>query len=221
RRAGHAVHREAPGAGAPGAGLAVHRPRLGARRRHVPGGGVRHGAARPHLPRHPLPLLHRRRARPRARPPAGGAGYQVSADETATLAGAIDHTLLRPDATAAQLDQLLAEAREHAFASVCLPPVYVAPAKAALAGTAVHTGTVVGFPLGYVIPAVRIAESRQAIADGADELDTVLNVSWLKSCDDARVLGDLAAWVAAARAERSDLVLKVILETALLSDDEK
>src|SRR6185295_2051030 len=200
RRAGHAVHREAPGAGAPGAGLAVHRPRLGARRRHVPGGGVRHGAARPHLPRHPLPLLHRRRARPRARPPAGGAGYQVSADETATLAGAIDHTLLRPDATAAQLDQLLAEAREHAFASVCLPPVYVAPAKAALAGT---------------------AEPRQAIADGADELDTVLNVSWLKSCDDARVLGDLAAWVAAARAERSDLVLKVILETALLSDDEK
>ncbi|HEY0780935.1 MAG TPA: deoxyribose-phosphate aldolase [Thermoanaerobaculia bacterium] len=145
----------------------------------------------------------------------------MSADETATLARAIDHTLLRPDATAAQVDRLLAEAREHAFASVCLPPVYVAQAKAALAGTSVHTGTVVGFPLGYVVPAVRIAESRQAIADGADELDTVLNVSWLKSGDDARVLGDLAGWVAAARAERRDLMLKVILETALLTDDEK
>jgi deoxyribose-phosphate aldolase len=144
-----------------------------------------------------------------------------AAPEGRALAGAIDHTLLRPEATAAQIDRLLAEAREHAFASVCLPPVYVAAAAAALAGTAVHTGTVVGFPLGYVAPQVRLAEARRAIAEGADELDTVLNLSWFKSGDDARVLDDLAGWVAGARAERRDLVLKVILETALLTDQEK
>jgi deoxyribose-phosphate aldolase len=80
---------------------------------------------------------------------------------------------------------------------------------------------VVGFPLGYVHPAVRLAESRQAVEDGAEELDTVLNISWLKSGEDGRVRDDLAAWVAAMRAARGGLILKVILETALLTDEEK
>jgi len=137
------------------------------------------------------------------------------------LASFIDHTLLRPDATGTEVRRLIAEAAEHRFASVCIPPVYVPLAAEGLRGTGVHTGTVIGFPLGYVHPAVRLAESRQAVADGAEELDTVLDVSWLKSGDDRRVLDDLAAWVEGIRQERSGLLLKVILETALLSDDEK
>jgi deoxyribose-phosphate aldolase len=137
------------------------------------------------------------------------------------LARFIDHTLLRPDATANEVLQVIAEAAEHGFASVCLPPVYMPLAAAALAGTAVHPGTVVGFPLGYVHPAARLAESRQAVADGARELDTVLDISWLKSSGDGRVLDDLAGWVRAMRAEREGLILKVILETCLLTEDEK
>jgi deoxyribose-phosphate aldolase len=137
------------------------------------------------------------------------------------LAPYIDHTLLRPEATEAEVRKLVAEAAEHGFASVCIPPVYVPLAAEALRGTPVAVGTVVGFPLGYVHPEVRRAESRQAVADGAQELDTVLNLSWLKSGDDRRVFGDLAGWVGALRRERDGLILKVILETALLTDEEK
>jgi deoxyribose-phosphate aldolase len=137
------------------------------------------------------------------------------------LADYIDHTLLRPEATAAEVGRLIDEAAHHHFAAVCLPPVYVEEAARILRGTGVHTGTVVGFPLGYVHPAVRMEESRRAVEDGAEELDTVLNVSWLKSGDDARVLDDLAAWVEGLRGLRGGLILKVILETALLTDDEK
>lgn len=137
------------------------------------------------------------------------------------LAAAIDHTLLKPEATAADVRRLIEEAAGHRFASVCLPPVYVAEAARGLRGTGVHTGTVVGFPLGYVHPAVRLEESRRAVEDGAEELDTVLNLSWLKSGEDARVLDDLAAWVEGIRTARSGLILKVILETALLTEDEK
>ena len=137
------------------------------------------------------------------------------------LARYIDHTLLRPEAPAAAMERLVAEAAEHGFAAVCLPPVHVAAAARALAGTAVRTGTVVAFPFGYVQPAVRLAESQRAIQDGAQELDTVMNLSWFLGGEDPRVLDDLAAWVAAARAERGGLTLKVILETALLSADQK
>jgi deoxyribose-phosphate aldolase len=137
------------------------------------------------------------------------------------LARYIDHTLLRPEAPPAAFDRLVAEAAEHHFAAVCLPPVYVAQAALALAGTAVRTGTVVGFPFGYVHPGARIAASALAIQDGAEELDTVLNLSWLKGGEDQRALDDLAGWVAAARQERQGLTLKVIVETALLTRDEK
>lgn len=138
-----------------------------------------------------------------------------------TLARSIDHTLLRPEATEGEVRRVIAEAAEHGFASVCIPPVYVALAAQGLAGTDVAPGTVVGFPLGYVHPEVRLAESRRALADGARELDTVLNVSWLKSGEDRRVLDDLTSWVKALRAWRDGLILKVILETALLTDEEK
>jgi deoxyribose-phosphate aldolase len=138
-----------------------------------------------------------------------------------SLASYIDHTLLRPEATGAEVNRLIAEAAEHRFASVCIPPVYVSLAAGGLRGTGVHTGTVIGFPLGYVHPVVRLAESRQAVADGAEELDTVLDISWLKSGEDGPVLDDLTAWVEGMRKERPGLILKVILETALLTDDEK
>jgi deoxyribose-phosphate aldolase len=138
-----------------------------------------------------------------------------------SLAQYIDHTLLRPEATEADVRRLLAEAAGHGFASVCIPPVYVPLAAEILAGTPVAVGTVVGFPLGYVHPEIRRAESRRAVADGARELDTVLNLSWLKSGEDRRVLTDLAGWVEAMRREREGLILKVILETALLTEEEK
>jgi deoxyribose-phosphate aldolase len=137
------------------------------------------------------------------------------------LARYIDHTLLRPEATEAEVGRLVEEAAEHGFASVCIPPVHVPLAAEILRGAAVAVGTVVGFPLGYVHPEARRAESRQAVADGARELDTVLNLSWLKSGGDHRVLDDLAGWVGAMRRERDGLILKVILETCLLTDEEK
>ncbi|HEX2163188.1 MAG TPA: deoxyribose-phosphate aldolase, partial [Thermoanaerobaculia bacterium] len=90
-----------------------------------------------------------------------------------------------------------------------------------LAGTAVAPATVIAFPLGYVEPTVRVAESVRAVTDGARELDTVINLSWLKSGDDARAGDDLAGWVAAMRRLDPGLVLKVIVETGLLADDEK
>lgn len=137
------------------------------------------------------------------------------------LAGYIDHTLLRPEATGAQVRQVIEEAAEHGFASVCIPPVHVPLAADLLAGTPVRVGTVIAFPLGYSHPEVRRAESLQAIGDGAQELDTVLNLSWLKGGEDDRVRDDLSAWVEAARTAREGLILKVIVETALLTDREK
>lgn len=137
------------------------------------------------------------------------------------LARAIDHTLLRPEATAEQVRRLAGEAAEHGFASVCIPPVHVPLAAGLLRGGAVRVGTVISFPLGYAHPAVRVEESRRAVADGAQELDTVLNLSWLKGGEDERVLADLAGWVAALRAEADGLTLKVIVETGLLTTDEK
>jgi deoxyribose-phosphate aldolase len=137
------------------------------------------------------------------------------------LARYIDHTLLRPEATEADVRKLVEEAAEHGFASVCIPPVYVSLAAEILRGTPVAVGTVVGFPLGYVLPSVRRTESLQAVTDGAGELDTVLNLSWLKSGEDRRVLEDLSGWVTLMRRARDGLILKVILETALLTDEEK
>jgi deoxyribose-phosphate aldolase len=137
------------------------------------------------------------------------------------LARFIDHTLLKPEATSPEFDRLFAEAAEHGFASVCVPPVRVAAAAAGLRGSPVHTGTVIAFPLGYAQPSVRLEESRRAIADGAQELDTVIDLSWLKGGEDGRVLDDLAGWVAGVRRERDGLILKVILETCLLTDEEK
>lgn len=135
------------------------------------------------------------------------------------LAPYIDHTLLRPDATAAEIRRLAEEAAEHGFASVCIPPAWVGLAAEILRGAAVRVGTVVAFPFGYVRPEVRLFESARAVEDGARELDTVVNISLLKSGEDARALEEIAEWVRGVRQE--GLILKVILETALLTGEEK
>ena len=145
-----------------------------------------------------------------ARYPAGPV-----ADE---LAPCIDHTLLRPEATHAQVEQLCREAREFRFASVCLNPVHVERARALLAGSGVAVCTVVGFPLGATTTEVKVFETSQAIAAGATEIDMVLQVGALKSGDFATVESDIRRVAAACGATS---LLKVIIEAALLNDEEK
>lgn len=135
----------------------------------------------------------------------------------AVLASMIDHTLLKPDATASQIKTLCAEAREHKFASVCVQPGRVALAARELQGSGVMVCTVVGFPHGATSPEGKAAETRQALKDGADEIDMVINVGKLKDGDDAAVQRDIEAVVLAAGGH----TVKVILETSLLTDQEK
>ena len=97
------------------------------------------------------------------------------------LRSAIDHTLLKPDATRAQIQQLCAEARQYGFATVCVPPYYVAEAAAQLRDSAVGVCTVIGFPLGYSMPTIKVVEAERALHDGAREIDMVLNVAAFKS----------------------------------------
>jgi len=135
-----------------------------------------------------------------------------------TLAARLDHTLLRPDCTEAQLLQLCAEAAAHGFASVCVPPCYVALAAGQLAGTGVAVGTVVGFPLGYSAAAVKFKEAEVALYDGATELDLVLNVSALKSGKADAVQAEILDLADLCHVHQA--LLKVIIETALLSEAE-
>ncbi|WP_162427679.1 deoxyribose-phosphate aldolase [Pontibacter pudoricolor] len=134
------------------------------------------------------------------------------------LASYIDHTILKPDATEAQVLQVCDEARNYSFAAVCIPPCYVAASKERLADSGVKVATVVGFPLGYNHPKVKFLETHQAIADGADEIDVVINISAFKSGKFSEVeneLSELAKYCHLKEAE-----LKVIIETALLTEDE-
>ncbi len=134
------------------------------------------------------------------------------------IAPCIDHTLLKPDATYEQVAQLCREAARFQFASVCLNPVHVATASELLAATGVSVCTVVGFPLGATTTETKVAETRQAIARGATEIDMVIHVGALKSGDFAAVERDIRG-VADACGERA--LLKVIIEAALLNDEEK
>jgi deoxyribose-phosphate aldolase len=140
----------------------------------------------------------------------------IPPDKVARL---IDHTLLRPEATKADIDKLCDEARRFNFFSVCVNPSYVRQAKEALRGTAVKVCCVVGFPLGAQPPEIKALETRRALREGAQEIDTVINIGALKGRDDALVLRDIRAVVEACRENRA--VSKVILETALLTDEEK
>ncbi|WP_056975770.1 deoxyribose-phosphate aldolase [Lacticaseibacillus sharpeae] len=138
---------------------------------------------------------------------------------TKPLAKYIDHTLLKPDATQAQIDELLAEAREYNFASVCVNPYWVARSKAGLEGTDVNVCTVIGFPLGANTTAIKVAEAKATIADGAAECDMVINIGALKSGDRDAVQADIHAVAEAVHAQGA--ILKVIIECVLLTDDEK
>jgi deoxyribose-phosphate aldolase len=136
---------------------------------------------------------------------------------TAQLAAYIDHTLLKPDASAAQIEQLCAEAREHHFFSVCVNGSWVAAARHFLDGSDVKVASVVGFPLGAMSSDVKRFETEVAIDDDAHEIDVVLNVARLKAGDDKYVLRELLDVVEAA----DERTVKVILETCLLNDAEK
>lgn len=133
------------------------------------------------------------------------------------LAGMIDHTLLRPDTSREDLRKLCEDAREYSFASVCVNSSNVAFCKRLLGGTSVMTVAVVGFPLGAASCESKAFETRQAIRDGADEIDMVINIGAIKSRDYQLVLEDIAAVVKAAGRHP----VKVILETAALDRDEK
>ena len=142
-----------------------------------------------------------------------------AADVPMDLARYIDHTLLKPEATATEIDTLCREAREYRFASVCINPTWVRRAVAALRGSDVVTCTVIGFPLGATTPEIKAMEARKALRDGAREVDMVINVGAMKSGDHALVGEDIAKVVDAAH--EVGAVCKVILETALLTDEEK
>lgn len=132
------------------------------------------------------------------------------------LARRLEHTLLRPEASAADIERLCAEAREHDLLAVCLAPFRVPLAVRLLAGSRVFCVCVAGFPLGSQTTAAKAREAAEAAGAGAAEIDMVLNVGALKDRDEAAVAGDIAAVVRAA-----GVPLKVILETALLTDAEK
>jgi deoxyribose-phosphate aldolase len=136
-----------------------------------------------------------------------------------SLARMIDHTMLKPDATNDEITKLCAEAKQYHFASVCVNPGFVPLCSSLLKGTDVKVCTVIGFPLGATTTEVKRLEAEQAIASGATEIDMVINVGQLKSGNYDYVFNDVNKVVLAAKAHRN--VCKVILETALLTDEEK
>jgi deoxyribose-phosphate aldolase len=135
------------------------------------------------------------------------------------VARLIDHTLLKPEATPAQVERLCDEARRYGFASVCINPVYVRLAAGMLKGSGVAVCTVVGFPLGATTTAAKVCETRQAMADGAAEIDMVIHIGALKAGDQDAVREDIAA--VAVACHEGGALLKVIIEAVLLSDEEK
>ena len=137
----------------------------------------------------------------------------------AQLAKYMDHTMLKPEATAAMIDKTIEEARKYNTASVCINPYWVKRVHDGLEGTDINTCTVIGFPLGATSTASKVFETKQAIADGADEIDMVINIGELKGGNDQAVEDDIRA-VAEATHEKGKL-LKVIIENCLLTDEEK
>ncbi len=152
---------------------------------------------------------------------AGAAPAQVAPAPVTPeqLAQMIDHTLLKPDATAADVEKLCGEAKRFGFYSVCVNPTNVKQCAALLRGSPVKVCCVVGFPLGAQSPEIKALEARKAIRDGASEIDMVINIGALKGKDEALVLRDIRAVVEACMDGRA--LSKVIFETALLTDDEK
>jgi deoxyribose-phosphate aldolase len=131
-----------------------------------------------------------------------------------TLASYIDHTLLKPTATHIEIEKICKEALEYGFAAVCVPPSFVALARRAR----VRTATVIGFPFGYSAAVAKLAEVERAIADGADELDVVINLgdvregNWLDLEEEMRIMAD--------HAHNAGLLIKVIIESGVLTEKE-
>lgn len=153
---------------------------------------------------------------------AGAARIGLVLGETASAkdwASLIDHTLLKPDATDEDIKRLCEEAARYRFASVCVNPTWVRVAACSLRGSGIPVCTVIGFPLGATLADVKAYEARRAIFDGAKEVDMVINVGALKSGDDCLVEHDIRSVVEVAH--EYEATCKVIIETALLNDDEK
>jgi deoxyribose-phosphate aldolase len=153
---------------------------------------------------------------------AGAARIGLVLGETASArdwASLIDHTLLKPEATADDIRRLCEEAARFRFASVCVNPTWVRAAACHLHGTDVPVCTVIGFPLGATLSDVKAYEARRGIFDGAREVDMVINVGALRSNDDCAVEHDIRSVVEVAH--ETGVTCKVIIETALLTDDEK
>ncbi|GIP61598.1 MULTISPECIES: deoxyribose-phosphate aldolase [Virgibacillus] len=134
------------------------------------------------------------------------------------LAKYIDHTQLKPDTTKEKIAQIVEEAKEHDFASVCVNPYWVPYCFEQLKATSVKVCTVIGFPLGATSTFAKVEETKQAIKDGATEVDMVINIGALKSGDKQTVLADIEAVVKAAEGQA---LTKVIIETSLLTEEEK
>jgi deoxyribose-phosphate aldolase len=133
------------------------------------------------------------------------------------LAALIDHTLLKPESTSLMIEKLCNEAIQHHFFSVCVLPTFVAQAAGLLKESNVKVCTVIGFPLGATETQVKEVETKLAVGQGADEVDMVLNIGLLKSSELLKLKADIVAVVRAAEGK----LVKVILETCLLTDDEK
>jgi deoxyribose-phosphate aldolase len=136
-----------------------------------------------------------------------------------TVAHAIDHTVLKPEATPEQIKKLCAEAKQYGFAAVCVQPCYVELAATELRGSAVKVASVVGFPHGATLGSVKAFEAAESARAGATEVDMVINVGALKAGNREYVENDIRA--VAEAAHNNGAILKVIIETALLSRDEK
>ncbi len=135
---------------------------------------------------------------------------------TEELLARVDHTLLKPEAGWNDIRQICDDAVYFHTASVCIPPCYAARAKEYL-GDSMKVCTVIGFPNGYNAAAVKVFEAEQAVRDGADEIDMVINVGWLKAGEDRNVLDEITR----IRSACPDQILKVIIETCLLTEEEK
>jgi len=146
-------------------------------------------------------------------------GFHATGGEAGGVASMIDHTLLKPDATRKDIETLCREAAEYAFASVCVNPTWIATCARLLQGSMVRVCSVVGFPLGATTADTKHYETRRVIFDGAREVDMVINVGALKSGDLRVVERDIEAVTAPCR--EAGAISKVIIETALLTDEEK
>ncbi len=134
------------------------------------------------------------------------------------LAGYIDHTILKPDCTLQDIKRLCEEAVQHGFPAVCVPPFYASYASGQLRGKGVKVATVIGFPMGYATTPSKVEEVKRAIDDGADEVDAVVNICAVKNRNWNFVSNDIDSMTTAAHLKGK--VIKIILETGLMTDEE-